>query len=206
MSITGTASSGARNFTDKLILAVNYTPNNTEVDSDLSSPKLIEITVDFRPTFSSGFDSGTSTTSLTVTQKDRYVDEISPISGSVGSKYVSKRLSVTRPSNALKVLFDASRHATCQLELYYKIDSSASTQSWDDINWKKADFNIDLGGGNFVNSIPAYNESTLSYSEYQATINNLPAFNSAQVKIVMRGGNPARSPRIKNFRMIILDE
>lgn len=197
-----TNATGTRNFSDVRVLDVNYTPNNTVTDTNLSNPSLCDITVEYRCIQAAGFESNTN---VTFTQKDRFIDEIAPEGGSCGSKYVSKKLAVSRASNGLKITFDASRHESCDIEVYYKIELANANQNWDDVNWTKAEFTTDFGGV-LVASTPAPNESSSSFSEYEVTVNALPAFTAAQAKIVMRGGNPARSPRIKNFRMIVLDE
>lgn len=203
--LTISGATGTRNIdTPCLILDVIYTPNNTVPDSDLpsSAPKLIEIVVDYKTTQAAGLESNTAVTFI---QKDRFIDEIAPEGGSCGAKYVSKKLSVTRPSNALKIMFDASRHESCEILAYYRLELVDSSFTWDEQNWTLAPFNIEVNGV-LVNETPKPNESLGSYSEYSATINDLPAFIGAQVKIVMRGGNPARSPRLTNFRMIVIDE
>jgi hypothetical protein len=192
-----------RSFTDKLITAVNYTPENTITDTDLSGAKLIEIEVDHKVLGTNGFDIGSTT--IKITQKDRFVDEISPTGGSCGSKYISKKLAVTRPSNALKVMFEGSRDETCTIELYYKLELVNATVPFKDVNWTKATFNTEVNGV-FVEVTPAANLSNLDFTEYESTIGDLPAFTAAQVKIVMRGGNPARSVRFKNLRVLVLDD
>jgi hypothetical protein len=156
-------------------------------------------------TYSGSYYRTENISAVTITQLDRYIDEISPTNGSCGSKYVSKTLSVTRPSNALKIMFDASRDESCEFELYYKLSPENSIEPMDNINWVKADFNVEING-QVVIATPPPNLSSDQFSEYSATINNLAAFTAAQAKIVMRGGNPARSPRVTNFRMIVLDE
>ncbi|CAB4141339.1 Domain of unknown function DUF4815 [uncultured Caudovirales phage] len=205
--LTITGATGTRNFSDAKILKVDYTPNNTVNDSELTAalpnsgtpkPKLLEITVDYKCIQPAGIESSTG---VKVLQKDRFVDEIAPVGGSCGSKFVSKKLTLARPSNALKIIFDAYRDQTCNIDLYYRLETGSTGKSLDTVNWTKADFNVELNGV-LVTAIPSPNE----YLEYSSTINNLPAFTAAQVKIVMRGGNPARSIRIRNFRMIALDD
>lgn len=203
VTISGAATqpTGSRNVSDVLLLDVEYTPNSIIDDSDLLAPKRIELTFDYRTLAAAGFEAN----NITLVQKDNYIDEIAPNGGSCASKYVCKKLVVTRPSNALKVLFDASRHESCQLELYYRLDVVNSPRPFDEVPWTKAAFNTTVNGIT-TNFTPAANISNVNYTEYGSTISDLPAFIGAQVKIVMRGGNPARSIRIRNFRLIVLDE
>jgi hypothetical protein len=203
LSVTGSATS-SRDFSDKLILAVNYTPNNNIHDPDLgvsNTPKLIEIEVDYKLAIASSIE----TNSVTIVQKDRFVDEIAPGTGSCASKYVSKKIVVTRPSNALKIMFEGSRDETCNIDLYYKLELVNATTSFESVNWIKAPYNTE-SNGIYIEATPGPNLSNLDFTEYESTIGDLPAFTGAQVKLVMRGGNPARSIRIKNLRILVLDE
>ena len=199
---------GSINSTSKTIqngckvLNVTYTPNNTVVDDQLDGPKLMEIEFDYRTSSASGFE---ATNITVVTQADRFVDEIAPEGGSIGAKYVSKKLVVSRPSNALKVMFDGNRHNSCEFEIYYKLEPVNSSVDMDNIKWVKAEFNLELDGV-YKNITPEPNNGVNEFSAYEATILGLPSFVGAQVKIAMRGGNPAKPPKIMNFRMIILDE
>jgi hypothetical protein len=278
IKISGAKSNGAltRNITeaDKArVLKVSYTPNNTVVDSDLGSPKYIEVEIDFKTLYNpaANLEAGTITTTatspftvtgvgttfttafvglqlynssgqligtvasrasdislnltaaplvsvsgggyyrsenvsaVTIIQLDRYIDEISPTNGSCSSKYVTKTLSLSRPSNALKIMFDGSRDPTCEFELYYKLKPENSIQAMDTINWTKAEFNIDING-TISPATPAPNLFSGDFSEYSSILSDLPSFVAVQAKLVMRGGNPARAPRVMNFRMIALDE
>lgn len=184
-----------------LVLAVNYTPTNTVVDPDLGAPKKAEVEIQYKCTEPAGME----TNAVFINQKDRFIDEIAPAGGSCSAKYVSKKLTVTRPSNSLKIMFDGSRHESCEFELYYKLEPVNSTKDIDDINWVRGEFNLDVEGV-LTPMTPEPNDSTLKFSAYECTLNNLPSFVGAQVKVVMRGGNPARTPKLMNFRMIILDE
>lgn len=197
LTVTGAASTG-RNFTDKLVLRVNYTPFGVP-DSDVTT-MLCEIVVDHKTTE----NEGTDVNDVTIVQKDRFIDEIAPFGGSCSAKYVSKQLVVPRPSNALKVMFDAHRDPSCRLELYYRLQSNEN-EDLDNKNWTYSPFNLDTNGA-IQETVPAPNEGRRSFSAYESNLIELPSFVSAQVKIVMRGGNPAKSPLIKNFRMIALDE
>lgn len=185
-----------------LVLSVNYTPANTVNDPDLGVPVKAEVEFDYRSTDAKGYVTGAA---VLINQKERFIDEIAPEGGSCSAKYTSKKLVVNRPSNALKIMFDGSRHRSCEFELYYKLESANGTKSLNKINWVRADFNLDVNG--ILTTItPEPNDSPRQFSAYECTLNNLPTFVGAQAKIVMRGGNPARTPKIMNFRMIILDE
>lgn len=194
--------SGSRTIADSYVLEVNYTPNNTIADSVLlGRPCLCEIVLDARPLTAAGFEFG----AVTITQKDRYIDEIAPSGGSCSSKYVSKKLVVQNISNALKVVVDVNRDSSNQVDLYYKLDLAEDPRNLDDVNWTLAEWNLDIGG-QIVPATPLPNDGPDDFSSYECTLSDLPGFLGAQIKIVFRGGNPARVPRIKNLTVLALDE
>jgi hypothetical protein len=190
-----------RTFADQYILEVNYTPNNTVVDSDLSAPVKCEVVIDYRPKTAAGI----SSENVTIIQKDRYIDEIAPSGGSCSAKYVSKTLLLAQSANSLKVMFDCNRHESNQVDLYYKLSLVDDKARLDDTNWTLAEFNLEQNG-QLVPTTPLPNDDPDEFSAYEANLIDLPQFNGVQIKIVMRGGNPARVPRIKNLRIIALDE
>lgn len=203
VSISGTTTN-ARDFSDAYVLSVIYEKDSTYPDPQLSNqPALCEVVIDYR--YSSTVSAGFEAANFTLTQKDRYVDEIAPSGGSCASKYVSKKLSLARASNTLKIMFDAYRHESNQIDLYYRLDLVDDTTPSNFINWTLAEYNLDVDG-NLIPMTPEADDEIDSLSSYEANLIDLPDFTSAQVKIVMRGGNPAKSPIIKNLRLIALEE
>ena len=204
---TLTGATGDRNFTDVVILDVSYTPSNTTPDSDLpsSNPSLCSITFDYRPTHAAGLDTSTS---MALTQKDHFIDEISPIGGSCSAKYIAQPIILASPANSLKVLFDANRDVTNEIDVYYKlVPPNSNAASITNSNWTLAQYNLDPdGSGNLQDFTPSPNANYSDFSSYEVNVLNLPSFIGAQIKIVLRGGNPATPPRIKNFQLITLEE
>ena len=201
--VTLAGATGTRNCTDVLVLDVVYTPSSTTIDTDLGQTATCKCLIKLGHKTNAG--SGREANDFTLTQKNRYVSEIAPSGGSHSAKYVCKKLVVSRVSNALKVTFDATRDQSCDLELYYRLERPNSTVSIDDEVWTKAQFNIDVDGV-LQASTPGPDSSGTVFSSYESTIEGLLGFVGVQVKVVMRGGNAAKPPQIKNFRMIVLDE
>lgn len=180
-------------FTDKLVLGVEYTP-----DTDAGETKC-KITVDHLNNTAKTTYTGT----VTLVQKDRFIDETAYSGGSTGSKYICRKLSLDRPANTLKISFDAIRDEYSQIDLYYRTEGPNDVVGIDDKNWKKAVYNIDVDG---VLTVKAPEPSDSEYREYSSTIERLTDFTATQAKVVFRGGNPAKPPKIKNFRLIALSE
>lgn len=200
--------SGRRSFTDKLILDVQYEPfgvadpdfdgQPTEAKKKCYAKIKIQHYYD-KASESSGFESR----ALTLIQKDRFIDEIAPNGGSCDAKYVSKALALDRESTALRISFDMQRSDDSEVDLYYRVLPANSSKTIGELNWIKAPYNVEVGGV-LQESTPAANAT--AFVNYESTNENLPTFTSVQAKVVMRGGNSANPPLIKNFKLIALDE
>lgn len=160
----------------KLIITIDNS------DNQFNSNELDDIKTNFE-----NLDGG-----LKLYQLDRFTDEISPENGSCLAKYICKEMTLVNSSNQLDISFDGYRDSTCNFELYYRTLPAGSLLTLNTLPWIKASFN----------SYPVSNGDVDSVSEYSAKITNIPDFITSQVKIVMRGGNCARPPYIKNFKMI----
>lgn len=207
--VTLTGATGDRNFTDAYVLSNIYTPFNTIADPDYNGhptyddqPTLCEIEIDYRPTQAEGFESSTN---LSLVQKDRFVDEIAPVGGSCSAKHISKILTLARPSNTLKIQFDANRHESNILDVYYRLQLVDEVDKMENIGWTLAEFNIEVGD-NLIPGLPIPNDDPEEYSAYEVNLHQLPRFIGVQIKIVMFGGNPARFPKIQNLKVIALEE
>jgi hypothetical protein len=180
-------------FSDKLILDVKYTP--TEVIK-------ATIIIDYNNT-NNDITFNPDDSNLELMVKNTFVDEIAPEGSSSACKYVSKKLVLDRPCSALKVSFDAIRDLSCDIKLYIRTELVGDSNSLYSNPWKMANFNI-LSDGTFILKTPE--ADTSRFKSYESTINNMKAFLGVQIKLVMTGGNTAKTPRIKNLKIIALDE
>ena len=191
VTISGAAGTN-RNKTNVKVLSVSYTPNDS-----------VKCQVVFDTTFGGG--DSTDSGIVSIKQKDNFVDEIAPQGGSCAFKYITKQLTLARQSTALKISFDANRQISSDIEVYYKIARTDSKVPFEDLNWVKAEFNLQQG----TSLVPTYpKESVLDseFTEYSAIINGLPPFLGCAIKLVGRGGNSSKPPRISNLKAIALDE
>ena len=188
VTITGCATV-TRNVSNVKVVEVTYTPN--------ASPKCSVVLDTSSFGGSSSLDSG----NVVIVQKERFIDEIAPSGGSAAFKYITKQLALARQSTALRISFDANRNDSHQIDVYYRLLRADSASPIEDVNWTKAIF-----GAENEDSYPDPNSFDDEMNEYSVTLNNLPPFLGVSVKIVGRGGNSARPPRIANFKMIALDE
>ena len=142
---------------------------------------------------------------MVFTQKDRFIDEISPAGGSSASKYVSRELLLNAPANTLKVMFDGCRLGESKIELYYKTHAKQDDDVFYQKPWIKMEYSLE-NNGLLTYVTPEANTSKYSFSAYEANALQIKPFVIAQVKIVLKGNDPALYPKVKNLRIVALEE
>ena len=136
-----------------------------------------------------------------------YVDEISPIGGSVYSKYLTKEVTLETPAEALDCKITANLYNNSDIKVMYKIKPDGSTEDFSNIGWQYFN-NTGLSDNNSAiipNSLKSFSpsvEDLSSYIEYKYTANNLTPFKSFAIKILFTGSNPALAPRLEDIRVI----
>lgn len=117
-----------------------------------------------------------------------FKSEYAPIGGSTHSKYVTKKINFSRPSEMLKIMFDAAIPNDAEVEIYYKTGLNASG---------------DFISSRYFRAIPAsYTKNSTEFMAIVADVEGLSPFDSVMVKLVMKSINKSQVPRIKNFRVI----
>ena len=131
-----------------------------------------------------------TTTGQTVTiyWLSHFKSEYAPIGGSTHSKYVTKKINFSRPSEMLKIMFDAVIPNDAEVEIYYKTGLSVS-----------GDF---ITSRYFKATPSSYTKNSTEFMAIVADVENLSPFDSVMVKLVMKSINKSQVPRIKNFRVI----
>jgi hypothetical protein len=126
--------------------------------------------------------------SVVIKWLSHFKSEYAAIGGSTNSKYVTKKINFSRPSEMLKIMFSAMIPTEAEVEIYYKTGVGVS--------------------GDFIESaykraIPnSYTKSTAEFAEVVADVEDLSPFDSVMVKLVMKSINKSQVPRIKDFRVI----
>lgn len=133
-----------------------------------------------------------SSTSVTLKNAFKYIDEIAPINGSASSKYVSKVINLQNASTYLKVMFAYNRPQESNIKIYYKTIPVGSVTPVEQINYTLLQPTNSL--------IPSSNPNQFNDAEYIAT--GLEAFNAVAVKIVFTSTNTAAVPRLQDLRII----
>ena len=130
---------------------------------------------------------------VTLSQRERFVDEIAPVESSTISKYVTKTVNLANASNFLRVRFAANIPAESRVEVYYKTAVVGSTSSFDTLPYT------------LLNSdSPIINSSNASEQFYDVlySASDLAAFDKVKVKLVLKSENSSEVPRIKDLRII----
>lgn len=120
-------------------------------------------------------------------------NETFDVGGNATAKYVTKKINMNEACSTLKIYFDANVPNNANIDVYYKTASGGnSTTDFNTIQYTKA------------TPIKSYTktQNSTQFTEAQYTVENLPAFDTLKVKIVMKSTNTAQVPRIKDLRVI----
>ena len=117
-----------------------------------------------------------------------FKSEYAAIGGSTHSKYVTKKINFSRPSDMLRIMFSAMIPDEADVEIYYKTGNNVD-----------GDF---IASRYYKMSPSSYTKSSTEFSEVVASAENLELFDSVMVKLVMKSNNKAKVPRIQDFRVI----
>jgi hypothetical protein len=139
------------------------------------------------------FITETAGAAVTLTQRERFVDEIAPFESSTVSKYVTRRVNLANPSNFLRIRFAGNIPSGSNVEVYYKTSIAGSATEFDTINYTKVE--PDRPIVNFSNFTDRFVDIDYSKDE-------LDTFDAVQVKLVMKSTNSSDVPRIKDLRVI----
>jgi antitoxin (DNA-binding transcriptional repressor) of toxin-antitoxin stability system len=144
-------------------------------------------------TLNKTFSSVAAGTAITLTQRERFVDEIVPLEGSTYSAYVTRKINFANPSKFLRLQFAGNIPKEAAVEVYYKTNNVGSVTPFDQLNYT-------LVSPDSV--IINYDNSTDIFQDITYSLADLPSFDAASVKIVMKSTNTSAVPIIKDFRMI----
>lgn len=131
--------------------------------------------------------------SITLKQREMFVDDIAPVGSTTYSKYVTKKVNLSNASTYLRVRFAASIPAEAAVDVYYKVATVGGNIPFESLSYTKLESDspivyVQNGSNKFV-------DMTFSTSD-------LAAFDSVQVKLVMKSTNTSAVPRVKDLRVI----
>ena len=145
-------------------------------------------------TFDRSLGLGTITDqSITVKQREMFVDEIAPVGGSATSKYISKQISLANDSTFAKIRFAAHIPLGSNVEVYYRTGKLANQIALENVA-----YNLATPDSTIANAQIGTNQ----FMDVEYSLNNLEAFDLIQVKIVFKSTNTSAVPRIKDLRIV----
>lgn len=120
-------------------------------------------------------------------------NETFDIGGSATAKYVTKKINMNEACSTLKIYFDANVPNNAWIDVYYKVSSGGnSSTDFSTIPYTKAT----------VTKAYTKTQNSTQFTEAQYTVENLSAFDTLKVKLVMKSSNTSQVPRIKDLRVI----
>jgi len=129
---------------------------------------------------------------------DEYIGPEEPDGDKNEAIYCTRKVTLKNPATAIKVLFDAVKFNSAEIQVMYKILRSDDASDFDELGWNY--FNTTGVPDTTVNS----SANLYDFVEREFTANDLSEFISFAIKIRMQGTNSAEPPRIKNIRAIAL--
>ena len=131
-------------------------------------------------------------------------------------QYLSKEIVLENSASSLKIILNAHINIYSEIRALYAISESQNFApiytlfpGYNNIDRNKQTINFEDSSGlsdTFIaktNSL-GFSPSDIEYKEYTFTVNQLPAFRSYRVKIILTSTNQVYVPRIKDLRVIAL--
>lgn len=131
----------------------------------------------------------TTTNTVSIFWLTHYISEYAPYGSTTKAKYVTKKINFSRPSEMLRVMFAALIPFEADVEVYYK--TGLSTDALFD-------------EGRYFRAYPTrgYTKNDTNFLDMEFTVEDIPAFDSVMVKIVMKSSDKSKPPQIKDLRVI----
>jgi hypothetical protein len=156
----------------------------TAVAEDGSSVTVTpELTVDEDPAGDTG--------GVNIAVYNNYVEEISPSAGTTAAKYMTRRVDLSEAaanSTGLDIRFAADVPTGAAVDVYYKTKLSANDTNYNDIIW------------NLAGTVSSTNVDGFTDQEFNVT--NIPTFDIASVKLVLRSDSSVNVPLVKDLIVI----
>ena len=112
--------------------------------------------------------------------------------------YVTRKVQLANPATSIRLIFDAVRLESAEIQAMFKILRSDDASDFDEIGWTY--FNTDGTPDSNVNPSTTLDD----FLEYEYTADGLDEFISFAIKIRMQSTNCAEPPLVKDLRAIAL--
>ena len=127
-----------------------------------------------------------------------FVAETTSTGASSAAAYITRPITLENASTALDIRLSANVRSSSELEVFYRVISSADTRDIRELSF--VPFNGD--GKEDVSVSPA--EDDITFTEYKYSDSGINDFTTFQLKIVMKGSISSYPPKVKDLRGIAL--
>jgi len=131
-----------------------------------------------------------------------FIEEYWPDSSSTMSSYVGKKVNLKYGANSLKVVMDTQIPQNTDVEVWVKTSTTGSNKEFGKLEYVRCPLVSSGLWGSHLALTPVTNDGKFHESEY--FVSGLPAFTTAQMKLVFKGTESIDSPRIKNMKVFAL--
>ena len=131
-------------------------------------------------------------------------------------QYISGETTLETPASSIKIILDAHINLYSDIRAFYAISDNQNSEpifipfpGYDNLNSRGEIINFEDSDGSsdkFISSSSTlgFIPQELEYREYTFTADELPAFRSYRIKLVMTSTNQVYVPRVSNLRVIAL--
>lgn len=137
------------------------------------------------------FTTMSGSTVATISTKNHFYDEITPVGSSTYSKYVTRNISLTNPSDHIKVIMSTNVPTDSDILVYYKTANTGANLSkmiWTELPPVSPIVKTSVGNDTFK-------ESTFS-------VEGIVNYDLLKIKIVFKSTNSSAVPRAKDLQVI----
>jgi hypothetical protein len=131
-------------------------------------------------------------------------------------QYLSKEITLENPGTSIKILLSAYNNLYSDIRVFYAISQNQNFNpifepfpGYENLDSRGQIINVQDNNGHpdvFVppESSTGFSPATVPFKEYTFTADQLPAFRSYRIKIIMTSTNQVYVPRLKDLRVIAL--
>jgi len=114
--------------------------------------------------------------------------------GNALARYLTRKIFLSTVSTGIRLFSTISSQSNCNVDWYVRTSLSSSGVDHDQVNWKRLECPIERN----------QSSSAGEFLEYLFELNDLPEFDTYDLKCVMLSDNPINTPYISGYRVIVV--
>lgn len=120
--------------------------------------------------------------------------ELLATGGNAKSKYITKPTKLEIVSNGVRIFSTISSIPGSSVDWYIRTSNSSSGVQHELLEWKKLECRVDRNKSSFIGE----------FLEYEFRLDNLPEYDTYDLKCILSATDPTRAPIVKSYRVIAL--